>query len=121
DDGQPAAGGKPQLAVGRAFAASAGGNAGRALSAAQPVLHAVVRGGETANFMRVELFQLALRNAADAARRRQPERAAAVVFDMSDIVAEQPVARGVSIKSAAAECVQAATERADPECAVRIL
>src|ERR1035438_10570340 len=112
---------KPQAPIRCASPSAAGGITGRTLCAAQPVGNAVVHRADGMNFAGREIVQLLLPHAADSTRSAEPERAAAIIFDMRNVVAQQPVFGCEMEESSIPQSVQASAKSADPKCPVRVL
>src|SRR5580658_9845703 len=121
DHRQAAAGGKPQAAIAGARAATAGGISGCALRASQPIRYAVIYRLHFLDLAVDQIPNVLLSDTADSSRSAQPQGPAAIILDVRDIVAQQAVASGYVIELAIAQRVQSASERADPQRAVRTL
>src|ERR1039458_7545600 len=117
---QPAAGGEPETAIRGALPAAACGIAGVTLGAAEAVAHPIVDGIEGFPFAGGEVRQLALGDAAYAARGAEPE-GFAIVGDIGDVIAEQAVLLREPLKAAFAKRAQATSQRTDPQCSVGVL
>src|SRR5262249_44625299 len=105
---------KPQPAILASHAAARHRIGRSTLCAAQPILHTGgLRSQPRPRSIR-ELPKLLLGPTADASRRTEPERFAIIEY-LGDVVAQQPVARRIFHDAVAAQRVEAAAKRGDPQ------
>src|SRR5580698_9819124 len=114
EHGQAPAGGKPKASIAASGSTAAGGIPGRTLRAAQPIRHAVVHGPDLSDFAAEKIPNLLFVDAADPARRAEPQPPLAVILNVRNVIAQQAVANRDVEELAVPQRIQPAAERANP-------